>query len=208
MARKAASANDAPPRAWQRMLSGRRLDLLDPSPVDVEIEDIAHGLARVARWNGQTKGPIPFNVAQHSLIVENFCNELKPGWPVKWRLAALLHDAPEFVIGDMISPFKAQLGGPYKDIESRLMQAIHLRFELPAHLPETIEKLIKRADRASAYFEAVQIAGFERNEAEKFFGSPRGVTPLTLKAMTTLEAQEAYLKRFAELYQKHAGRAA
>lgn len=199
MARKAASTADAPPRAWQRMLSGRRLDLLDPSPVDVEIEDIAHGLARVARWNGQTKGPIPFNVAQHSLIVENFCGELKPGWPVKWRLAALLHDAPEFVIGDMISPFKAQLGGHYKTIESRLMQAIHLRFELPPHLPETVEKLIKRADRASAYFEAVQLAGFEVAEAEKFFGHTRGVTPLTLNVMTTLEAQDAYLKRFFEL---------
>lgn len=186
------------------MLSGRRLDLLDPSPVDVEIEDIAHGLARVARWNGQTKGDIPFNVAQHSLIVESFCGELKPGWPVKWRLAALLHDAPEFVIGDMISPFKAQLGGLYKSIESRLMQAIHLRFQLPPHLPDTVEKLIKRADRACAYFEAVQLAGFDAGEAEKFFGSPRGVTPLTLNAMTTLEAQEAYLQRFFALYQKHA----
>ncbi len=197
--RQAAPAQSAPPRAWQRMLSGRRLDLLDPSPMDVEIEDIAHGLARVARWNGQTKGPIPFNVAQHSLIVENFCCELKPGWPVKWRLAALLHDAPEFVIGDMISPFKAQLGGQYKTIENRLMQAIHLRFSLPAHLPETVEKLIKRADRASAYFEAVQLAGFDVIEARKFFGAPTGVTPLTLAAMTTVKAQEAYLKRFAEL---------
>jgi hypothetical protein len=184
------------------MLSGRRLDLLDPSPVDVEIEDIAHGLARVARWNGQTKGPIPFNVAQHSLIVEQFCGELKPGWPVKWRLAALLHDAPEFVIGDMISPFKAQLGGQYKTIESRLMQAIHLRFGLPAHLPETVEKLIKRADRACAYFEAVQLAGFDVEEARKFFSEPKGVNPVTLKAMTTLEAQGAYLKRFAELAKK------
>ena len=181
------------------MLSGRRLDLLDPSPMDVEIEDIAHGLARVARWNGQTKGPLPFNVAQHSLIVESFCGELKPGWPVKWRLAALLHDAPEFVIGDMISPFKAQLGGQYKVIESRLMQAIHLRFGLPAELPDTVEKLIKRADRASAYFEAVQLAGFKVAEARKFFGAPTGVSPLTLKAMTTLEAQEAYLARFQAL---------
>ena len=198
-----ASSAAAPPRAWQRMLSGRRLDLLDPSPMDVEIEDIAHGLARVARWNGQTKGAIPFNVAQHSLIVENFCGELKPGWPVKWRLAALLHDAPEFVIGDMISPFKAQLGEHYKAIESRLMQAIHLRFGLPAHLPDTVEKLIKRGDRASAYFEAVQLAGFEPQEALKFFGEPKGVTPLTLRAMTTLEAQEAYLKRFETLAKQH-----
>ncbi len=181
------------------MLSGRRLDLLDPSPVDVEIEDIAHGLARVARWNGQTHGPLAFNVAQHSLIVEDFCGQLKPGWPMKWRLAALLHDAPEFVIGDMISPFKAQLGGHYKTIESRLMQAIHLRFGLPAHLPQTVEKLIKRADHASAYFEAVQLAGFEPAEARKFFGTPRDVRPLTLDVMTTLDAQTAYLKRFKEL---------
>ncbi|MEO1135377.1 MAG: HD family hydrolase [Pseudomonadota bacterium] len=198
--RPASKTASDPPRAWQRMLSGRRLDLLDPSPMDVEIEDIAHGLARVARWNGQTKGPIPFNVAQHSLVVEAFCSEAKPGWPIKWRLAALLHDAPEFVIGDMISPFKAQLGGHYKTIESRLMQAIHLRFGLPAHLPETVEKAIKRADRACAYFEAVQLAGFDVVEARKFFGDPRGLTPVTLQAMTTLEAQEAYLERFYALY--------
>ncbi len=190
------SKKDQAPRAWQRMLSGRRLDLLDPSPVDVEIEDIAHGIARVARWNGQTSGPLPFNVAQHSLIVEEFCGELKPGWPVKWRLAALLHDGPEFVIGDMISPFKAQLGEQYKVIERRLQQAIHLRFGLPADLPETVEKTIKRADRASAYFEATQLAGFEFAEARKFFGAPRGVTQISLKTMTASQAQTAFIARF------------
>ncbi len=197
--RKAASSKNAPPRAWQRMLSGRRLDLLDPSPVDIEIDDIAHGLARVARWNGQTTGPLPFNVAQHSLIVEAFCDALKPGWPPKWRLAALLHDGPEFVIGDMISPFKAQLGGPYKVIEHRLQQAIHLRFGLPADLPDAIEKLIKRADRASAFFEATQLAGFDVAEARKIFGAPRGIAPVELKAMTASQAQNAYLKRFHNL---------
>ena len=181
------------------MLSGRRLDLLDPSPVDVEIDDIAHGLARVARWNGQTIGPLPFNVAQHSLIVEQFCSELKPGWPAKWRLAALLHDAPEFVIGDMISPFKAQLGGRYKTIEHRLQQAIHLRFGLPADLPDQIEKLIKRADRTSAFFEATQLAGFEVAEARKFFGAPRGVQPVALETMTASQAQNGYLSRFRAL---------
>ena len=196
--RKSKTTTDA--RAWQRMLSGRRLDLLDPSPLDVEIDDIAHGLARVARWNGQTLGPLPFNVAQHSLIVENFCGELRPSWPVKWRLAALLHDAPEFVIGDMISPFKAQLGGQYKTIEHRLQQAIHLRFGLPADLPETVEKLIKRADRASAFFEATQLAGFEDGEARKLFGAPRGVTPVELKAMTASQAHSAYIGRFKTLF--------
>ena len=205
MAARSTAPKTQAPRAWQRMLSGRRLDLLDPSPVDIEIEDIAHGLARVARWNGQTKGPLPFNVAQHSLIVENFCGELKPGWPAKWRLAALLHDAPEFVIGDMISPFKSQLGEQYKTIEGRLMQAIHLRFGLPPHLPEAIEKLIKRADRASAYFEAVQLAGFDVTEADKFFGPTKGVSPLTLKAMTASKAQEAYLARFHDLSKELSG---
>ncbi|MEO1252230.1 MAG: HD family hydrolase [Pseudomonadota bacterium] len=194
------AAKAAPPRAWQRMLSGRRLDLLDPSPIDIEISDIAHGLARVARWNGQTKGALPFNVAQHSLIVESFCGALKPGWPTRWRLAALLHDAPEFVIGDMISPFKAQLGGQYKTIEQRLARSIHLRFSLPADLPETVERTIKRADRASAYFEATQLAGFEPAEARKFFGSPRGVPALELKALSATQAQKQYLDRFETLY--------
>ncbi|MEZ5915389.1 MAG: HD family hydrolase [Parvularculaceae bacterium] len=157
----------AAPCAWQRMLSGRRLDLLDPSPVDIEIEDIAHGLARVARWNGQTTGPLPYSVAQHSLLVEEFCQALRPDWPAKWRLAALLHDAPEFVIGDMISPFKSALGDRYKTIEKRLQRAIHLRFGLPADLPPAIEKAIKRADRASAFFEATQIAGFSAIEANQ-----------------------------------------
>jgi 5'-deoxynucleotidase YfbR-like HD superfamily hydrolase len=181
------------------MLSGRRLDLLDPSPVDIEIEDIAHGLARVARWNGQTKGPLPFTVAQHSLLVEEFCAVLRPDWPAKWRLAALLHDGPEFVIGDMISPFKAALGTQYKTIEKRLQRAIHLRFGLPADLPETIEKTIKRADRASAFFEATQLAGFSALEANPLFGAPRGVPQTEIRIEPTAAVQKRYLDRFGAL---------
>lgn len=181
------------------MLSGRRLDLLDPSPMDVEIEDIAHGLARVARWNGQTIGPRAFSVAQHSLIVEAFCAELEPDWPAKWRLAALLHDAPEFVIGDMISPFKAAIGATYKEIESGLQRAIHLRFGVPAAPPAAVERVIKRADRASAYFEAVQIAGFSETEARDLFGPPRGLRPVAIVADPAEAAQSAYLMRFERL---------
>jgi 5'-deoxynucleotidase YfbR-like HD superfamily hydrolase len=160
------------PRAWQRMLSGRRLDLLEPSPLDVEIEDIAHGLARVARWNGQTHGAHAFSVAQHSVIVEQLVSEFYPAMDPKWRLAALLHDSSEYVIGDMISPFKAALGFDYKDFEGRLMEAVHLRFGLPAELPTRVEKQIKRADKASAFFEATVLAGFEDTEAARFFGRP------------------------------------
>ena len=87
------------------MLSGRRLDLLDPSPVDVEREDIAHGLARVARWNGQTSGDHAYSVAQHSLLVAALLDgEASPVRP-RDRLFALLHDAPEYVIGDIVGPF-------------------------------------------------------------------------------------------------------
>ena len=167
--------------------------------MDVEIEDIAHGLARVARWNGQTRGSLPFNVAQHSVLVEAFCVQMTPGLETRWRLAALLHDGPEFVIGDMISPFKAQLGDAYKRIEGRLQQAIHLRFGLPAELPAAIEKLIKRADRASAYFEATQLAGFDAAEAAQLFGEPKGVEPILLSVMTTDDTQNAYIARFNAL---------
>jgi 5'-deoxynucleotidase YfbR-like HD superfamily hydrolase len=194
---------ETPPRAWQRMLSGRRLDLLDPSPLDVEIEDIAHGLARVARWNGQTSGALPFSVAQHSILVEGFCEALRPEWPAKWRLAALLHDAPEFVIGDMISPFKAALGAPYRAIEKRLQGAVHVRFGLPAELPDAIEKTIKRADRASAFFEATQFAGFAVAEARELFGAPRDIPATTIKVLTTSAAQDAYLDRFRVLLKSH-----
>jgi 5'-deoxynucleotidase YfbR-like HD superfamily hydrolase len=169
-----ASRSDEPPRAWQRMLSGRRLNLLDPSPLDVEISDIAHGLARVARWNGQTYGDHAFSVAEHSLIVEDIALSLKPDISPDWRLAILLHDAPEYVIGDMISPFKTVIGEAYKAVEHRLQGAIHLRFGLPAEMPQTIKKLCKRADIICAYFEAVELAGFEDKEAAKIFGRPRG----------------------------------
>lgn len=162
------------PRAWQRMLSGRRLDLLDPTPVDIEIEDIAHGLAFVARWNGQTIGDFAYSVAEHSLLVETIFSRMNPSAPAKWQLAALLHDAPEYVIGDMISPVKAAVGPGYSALDERLEAAIHIRFGLPAKIPVAVKKKIKKADQISAWMEAVQIAGFSEAEADKFFGKPNG----------------------------------
>jgi 5'-deoxynucleotidase YfbR-like HD superfamily hydrolase len=159
-------------RAWQRMLSGRRLDLLDPSPLDIEIEDIAHGLARVARWNGQTTGAHIFSVAQHTLLVEAVLRAQMPRADHRIRLAVLLHDAPEYVIGDMISPFKAVIGGSYKVVEKRLLTAIHIRFGLPPALPEAFAARIKAADAGAAYLEATRLAGFKDAEARKFFGRP------------------------------------
>ncbi|MEM7236393.1 MAG: HD family hydrolase [Pseudomonadota bacterium] len=188
-------------RAWQRMLSGRRLDLLDPSPLDVEIEDIAHGLARVARWNGQTTGDHPYSVAAHSLLVERLFSRLNPRASVRDRLAALLHDAPEYVIGDMISPFKAAIGLDYKAFERRLMSAVHIRFGLPAELSEMLEKRIKRADRMSAWYEATQLAGFTEAEAAKFFPRPRfkGASEIRLSTDPTNEVKAAFLARFSDI---------
>ena len=186
----------SPPRAWQRMLSGRRLDLLDPSPLDIEVEDIAHGLARVARWNGQTLGAHAFSVAQHSVVVEEIAAHLQPGLAPRWRLAALLHDASEYVIGDMISPFKAALGFSYKDFEARLEHAIALRFGLPPRTPAPIKALIKGADRVSAGFEAVRLAGFSQAEADALFGRPPADLVLDIEPLAPAEAQQRYLARF------------
>ncbi len=190
-----------PPRAWQRMLSGRRLDLLDPSPLDIEIEDIAHGLAFVARWNGQTIGDFPYSVAEHSVLVENLFTRLNPKADRKWRLAALLHDAPEYVIGDMISPVKSAVGPGYKDLDDRLTAAIHQRFGLPAELPPVIKKQIKRADRLSAWLEAIQIAGFSEEEANKLFKVPTIPKPprLKLRPHPPVEVKGQFLEVFSDM---------
>jgi 5'-deoxynucleotidase YfbR-like HD superfamily hydrolase len=188
------------------MLSGRRLDLLDPSPLDIEIGDIAHGLARVARWNGQTEGEHAFSVAEHCLLVERIVGDLEPRLDRQFRLAALIHDAPEYVIGDLISPFKAALSLDYKAFELKLLAAIHVRFGLAPELPEEITKLIKRADKIAAYYEATGLAGFDREEARRFFGSPRGLSPKPVAGMSSLkpspaeEVEARFLKRFGELH--------
>jgi uncharacterized protein len=188
-------------RAWQRMLSGRRLDLLDPSPLDVEIADIAHGLARVARWNGQTRGDHAFSVAQHSLMVEDIFRQANPAAAPSDLMMALLHDAPEYVIGDMISPFKAVVGGGYKVVEKRLEAAVHLRFGLAAHPSRDLKARIKKADTVAAFFEATELAGFSVAEAKKFFGLPRGITSdsLLIDPMAATEAQARFLERFHAL---------
>jgi 5'-nucleotidase len=190
-------------RAWQRMLSGRRLDLLDPSSLDVELEDIAHGLARVARWNGQTEGAHIFSVAQHSLLVDALARAKLPRLGRNGRLAVLLHDAPEYVIGDMISPFKAVIGDSYKAVEHRLLAAIHLRFGLPAKTPETLQNLIKASDRAAAYLEATRLAGFADDEARKFFGPPPKFSAAIerdyLTPWSASSAEQRYCERFEKL---------
>ncbi|MDG1416578.1 MAG: HD family hydrolase [Maricaulis sp.] len=195
----ASARTKEPPRAWQRMISGRRLDLLDPSPFDIEISDIAHGLARVARWNGQTKGDHAFSVAEHSVLVLNIVTELYPDLDIKWRMAALLHDSSEYVIGDMISPFKAALGLDYREFEDRIEEAVHLRYGLPPHIPKLIKKKIKRADHISAYFEATQIAGFAHGESTKFFGRPPAGMEIAIRPLPVKAAQALFMSRFEEL---------
>lgn len=192
------------PRAWQRMLSGRRLDLLAPDPADIEIEDIAHGLARVARWNGQTKGDHTFSVAQHSLVVERIVRDLNPALTPKELLAALLHDAPEYVIGDLISPFKAAIGLDYKAFELRLLSAIHRRYDLPSAETPALTAIIKGADRIAAYYEASVLAGFAIDEAEAFFGRPEISPSLAselenLTPLATQNAERAFIARFQYL---------
>jgi len=186
-------------RAWQRMLSGRRLDLLDPSPLDIEIEDIAHGLSRVARWNGQTSGPAVFSVAQHSLLVDDIAARLRPKLDVAGHLSAVLHDAAEYVIGDLITPFKSAVGVDYKALEERLMTAIRLRFGLAPREPEDLKRLIKRADRIAAYLEATQLAGFTQSEARQLFGHTRRFDDIRLEPWSPENAKRQFLRRYTDL---------
>ena len=193
------------PRAWQRMLSGRRLDLLNPSALDIEIDDIAHGLARVARWNGQTRGDHAFSVAQHCVLVAEIARHVDPKLDRTGRLIALLHDAPEYVIGDMISPFKAALGLDYKAFENRLLAAIHMRFGVPAAMAQRLEAFTKSCDRMAAFLEATQLAGFSLTESVKFFGKPRGLDGEgseqfgQLSPLPATAAAEAYRRMFQNL---------
>ncbi|WP_102830172.1 YfbR-like 5'-deoxynucleotidase [Bartonella bovis] len=198
---KAELSKDGTARAWQRMLSGRRLDLLNPSPFDVEIEDIAHGLSRVARWNGQTHGEHTYSVAQHSLLVEQIFQILFPQSHNDECLLALLHDASEYVIGDMISPFKAVIGKQYQLVEKRIQDTICIRFSLPVNPPQKLLKKIKKADRIAAFYEAITLAGFNTKEALRYFGSPSNISPdkLNLQSCSTQQIENAFLTRFRNI---------
>ena len=190
-------------RAWQRMLSGRKLDILSPSPFDIEIEDIALGLSRVMRWNGQTTGKHPYSVAQHSMLLEELFNIENPGLDKKWNLAALLHDAPEYVIGDLITPFKYALNNSYRYVENNLMKAIYLRFGLPASLPKHIESKIKKIDKALAWFEAIDLAGYKENEASQIIKKPNlNSKHRIIIALSANDVEKKFLKRFKEIFLK------
>ena len=188
------------PRSWQRMLSGRRLDLLNPSPLDIEIEDIARGISRVARWNGQTSGEYPLSVAQHSVIVAELLKSYNENIEIKWQLAALLHDAAEYIISDMITPLKSFLGEEYIQLEEKIQSAINIRFSLPGEIPKKIYKLIKNSDRQTAFIEAIQLAGFTLKEAKKTLKMPKYIPDYKIIPISANKAEKLFLKKFMELY--------
>ena len=187
------------PRSWQRMLSGRRLDLLDPSPLDIEIEDIARGISRVARWNGQTSGEYPLSVAQHSVIVAELLKSYHENIEIKWQLAALLHDAAEYIISDMITPLKSFLGEEYIQLEEKIQSAINIRFSLPGEIPKKIYKLIKNCDRQTAFIEAIQLAGFTLKDAKKTLKMPKLIPDYKIIPISAIKAEKLFLKKFKEL---------
>ena len=188
------------PRSWQRMLSGRRLDLLNPSPLDIEIEDIARGISRVARWNGQTSGEYPLSVAQHSVIVAELLKNYNENIEIKWQLAALLHDAAEYIISDMITPLKSFLGEEYIQLEDKIQSAIYIRFSLPGEIPKKIYKLIKNCDRQTAFIEAIQLAGFTLKDAKKTLKIPKFIPDYKIIPISANKAEKLFLKKFKELY--------
>ncbi len=186
-------------RAWQRMLSGRRLNIVDPSPLDIGIEDIALGLSRVARWNGQTIGYHGFSVAQHSVLVAELMAAAAPSSDTRCLLAGLLHDAPEYVCSDLVTPFKNAIGGGYRELEDRVARSVHVAFGLPAVLPADWAEPVVQADRLAARIEAEQLAGFGEEEAKKLFAVKCKVPKATLTAWPAVQASEVFLAAFAAL---------
>ena len=184
------------------MLSGRRLEILNPSPLDIEIEDIAHGLSFLARWNGQTMGDYPFSVAQHSLLVENIFSVQFPKMDNKSKLLALLHDSAEYVISDMISPLKSHLGVTYEALDEKLTMAICIRFNIPTTKIKIIKRQLKIADKMAAWLEAIQLAGFSKQEADSLFGKHVDVEGFEsyLSADTPFFVRKKFVNRFNELY--------
>jgi 5'-deoxynucleotidase YfbR-like HD superfamily hydrolase len=191
------------PRVFQRMRSGRRLHLLDPSPVDVEISDAIYGISRQMRWNGQTTGEVGFTVAQHSVTVEAiFTAMVWPKAPVEARLAALVHDLAEWVLSDLSTPVKAVIkAAGYGELEQRVDRAIRLRIGLPAVLPEAWIDPLKRADRIAGVTEAVRLAGWSEADARRDVGKGyRGkLWEGPLDPLPEAAARAQWLARFAAL---------
>ncbi len=185
------------PRTWQRMLSGRRLNLVEPSPLDIEISDIALGLARNTRWNGQTVGPHGWSVAQHSDLVVEIVRRLKPRASAALLMAAKLHDASEYVTHDLITPLKAVVGDVFKEVEARLTRAVFIRFGLKPVLDPADKALIKRADRIAAATEAVQLAGFSAAECKSVLGfKEKPLKDIKLTPLPVAEAERTFLEGF------------
>ncbi|NKD85883.1 HD family hydrolase [Haematospirillum jordaniae] len=189
------------PRTWQRMVSGRRLNLVDPSPLDVEITDIALGLSRNSRWNGQTIGPHAWSVAQHSVFVVDIMKRFRPRPEPNLLLAGLLHDAPEYVTHDLVTPLKAVVGDVFREVENRLMCAIHVRFGLPPCLSTPDKTRIKKADLIAAATEAVQLAGFSLHEIRPVLSIKAKPAPWAhLQPLPATEAAHLFLDTFSELH--------
>lgn len=179
---------------------------MKPAAREVDIEDIARGLSRLPRWNGQTKGSLAFSVAQHSLLVRFLFAELDPKAEKCWQLAALLHDGPEYALGDLIAPFKKVVGETYHQVEQSLQQAIHRRFSLPKVLPSSVAARVEKADRWSASLEAQVLTSFPKETIAQL--SPLSSRPFPGAAHALLEpwpshvAQGRFLQEFARLYEE------
>ena len=181
----------APARAWVRLYSGKRLDLLNPTPFDWEDSDLAIGLARTYRWGGHSAWELPLSVAQHSLLVLALRRLWFPGVDdPRADLRELLHDADEGLLGfDCISVVKPFLGQAYRKLAESLEAAVALRYRL-APWTEADKKPHKRADRVAAASEAVHVVGWTRKEVRATLGIAH--QPLTFDPLTAIYGGTAW----------------
>lgn len=158
-------------RAWIRLPSGGRLDLINPSPDAWQDSDLACRISRTYRWGGESKHAFPLSVAQHSLAVLALREQLSPEpLTALQKMAELQHDSEEAFIGfDPISPLKRAMGPEFEKICDRILAAIWERYRLPEWEPEDY-KLHKEADLISAASEAVHCVGWSEDEVRNVLG--------------------------------------
>jgi hypothetical protein len=198
--------------SWVQTVSGMPVDLLDPKPEQILPGDIAHALARIPRFNGHTLGDWPWNVAQHSLLVE----QLMPAQTdAAGRLVALLHDAHEAYIGDLITPVKQAMDALPVRSRDPFLPALAF-FALTTKLDEVIWTAfglspsvnllnrVKTADLLALVVEKEQLMAPARRDWD-LLPKPPDPMPTLRPAHPPTRAAEIFLDRFHVLQAERHG---
>jgi hypothetical protein len=173
---------------WMMTASGLQFWPLDPRVDEIEIGDIATGLAHQGRYNGQTSRF--YSVAQHSIHLADYFSARSDHDFARW---ALLHDAAEAYIGDMIRPLKP-IFLSFLEIESRIERCIFERFDLKGDIPQAV----KDADTRILTDEFIHL--FPTEAVERHGLHKRARLGINVARLTPGDARALFLHRFERLF--------